>query len=354
MPDKPKVSAITFGSAMVDTIAVLQSDSVEKISLSNAHSQFLLVEPGRKIEAEEITTHIGGGALNTAVCLARLGCEVMPVVKTGKDPSLDLVEAHCKKNQLNVDGMIISHNDPTGAAVMIASHEKNAAIFTQRGANTKLVKEDLVALRSVSVDLVHAAGLSGESANMLPEIASLAKKTGAFFSSNPGIRQISNKSNSVLTAAQDMALISLNAVEATALIPCLSALDRSLDWGTPKRNEPSLSSPGGRVPLEKFCQALASHGPKNVLVTFGGEGAWLFDGKDLHHQDVIAANVAGTAGAGDAFVATLAWGLNCGRPASHALLLAAHNASSVVSHVDTTTGLLKFEALQERANLIED
>ena len=180
MPDDHTVSAITFGSAMVDTIAVLQSDSIEKISLSNAHSQFLLVEPGRKVEAEEITTHIGGGALNTAVCLARLGCDVMPVVKTGRDPSFDLVEAHCQVNNLNSDGLIITENAPTGAAVMIASHEKNAAIFTQRGANTKLASGDLDALKGIDTGLIHAAGLSGDSANMLPEIAKFAKHTRCF------------------------------------------------------------------------------------------------------------------------------------------------------------------------------
>ena len=155
----------------------------------------------------------------------------------------------------------------------------------------------------------------------------------------------------MLSAAREMSLISLNAVEAAALVPCLSALDQSLDWGKPKTNEPTLSLPGGRIPLQKFCEALASHGPKNVLVTFGGDGAWLYDGKAMHHQDVISAKVAGTAGAGDAFVATLAWGLKCGRSATEALLLAAHNASSVVSHVDTTTGLLERKILLDRANL---
>ena len=94
---------------------------------------------------------------------------------------------------------------------------------------------------------------------------------------------------------------------------------------------------------------MSAHGPDHVLVTYGGDGAYLYDGKTLHHQTVIPVRVAGTAGAGDAFVSTLAWGLKSGKPAAEALLFAAHNASSVVSFVNTTDGLLSAAELEIRA-----
>ncbi len=347
----PNLKAVTFGSAMVDTIAVLQSESIEKISFSNSENQFLLVEPGRKVEAESIATHIGGGGLNTAVCLSRLGCDVMPLVKTGNDQSHNHVHDHCLENKLRTEGIIVAARETTGAAVMIASHEKNAAIFTNRGANTKLVKSDLKLLNSENPKLIHAAGLSGESANMLPEISKFAHRCDAFFSSNPGIRQILNKTNSVLNAAQYMSLISLNALEAAALVPCLSVMHKDLDWGVPDNIEPVLTTTGGSVSLEKFCRVLAEHGPKNILVTYGADGAWLFDGHAMFHRNIIPTHVAGTAGAGDAFVSTLAWGLRSEQGAENALLLAAHNASSVVSYINTTDGLLMKNALYEIAGM---
>ena len=345
------MKAVTFGSAMVDIIAVLKSDSIEKISLSNAHQQFLLVEPGRKVEADSITTHIGGGAMNTAVCLSRLGCEVSPLVKTGEDASRDHVLAHADANGVKTQNMLIDQQQSTGSAVMIASHEKNSAIFTQRGANTTLVEADLSTEVLKGMDLVHCAPLSGNSAKVLPIIANLAKNAGAFFSSNPGIRQISTRANSVLDAAKDMDLMSINAVEAAALVPCLSALNSKLDWGEPYTTEPTLKSQDVEIGLRKFCETLHGHGPDNILVTYGGDGAWLYDGDTLHHQPVIPATVAGTAGAGDSFVSTLAWGLKSGLRAQDALLLAAHNASSVVSFVNTTDGLLPHEELVARAGL---
>lgn len=344
------MKAITFGSAMIDIITVVSSQSIEQLSLSNSNKQFLLVEPGRKVEAETITRHIGGGALNTAICFVKLGCEASPIVKMGDDVPRDYIVKNCIAQGLDMSQILIDESQATGSAVMIASHEKNAAIFTQRGANTTLEQPDLDKIKKLEADIVHAAPLSGASANMLPAISEMAKEAGAFFSSNPGIRQITTRANTVLSAAKNMSLISINEVEAAALVPCLSVIDKNLDWGTPEKNAPTISSPGGDICLKKFCEALHSHGPKHVLITHGAQGAYLYDGEILHHQDVIKTTVAGTAGAGDSFVSTLAWGLRCGHGAKQALLQAAHNASSVVSFVNTTDGLLSADELKKRSS----
>ena len=344
------MKAITFGSAMIDIISVISSQSIEQMSLSNSNQQFLLVEPGRKVEAETITRHIGGGALNTGVCLTRLGCEASPIVKMGNDVPRDYIVKNCVDHGLNMDSILIDESQSTGSAVMIASHEKNAAIFTHRGANTTLQQSDIDGIGALNADIVHAAPLSGASANMLPAISQKAKEAGAFFSSNPGIRQITTRANTILSAAKNMSLISINEVEAAALVPCLSATDEKLDWGVPQKNDPTITSQGGDICLKKFCEVLHSRGPQNVLITHGAEGAYLYDGKTLHHQEVIPAKVAGTAGAGDSFVSTLAWGLRSGHSAKQALLQAAHNASSVVSFVNTTDGLLSADELLKRAS----
>ena len=345
------MKAITFGSAMVDIIAVLESSSIEQISFSNASEQFLLVEPGRKVEASSISTHIGGGGLNTAVSLARLGCDVFPIVKTGDDPSSDHVFEHCEANNIKTDLILKDREHATGSAVMIASHEKNAAIFTQRGANTTFVKSDLDHSLPLEADIVHAAPLSGNSAKCLPDIALAAEDAGAFFSCNPGIRQISTKGQTVLEAAKHMSLISLNEVEAAALVTCLSAIGVATDWRSPVGAEPVIKGVGGTIPLAQFCEVLSGHGTEHIVLTFGAEGAFFYENGKLHHQPIVPANVAGTAGAGDSFVSTLAWALKSDYPAEDALLLAAHNASSVVSHVNTTDGLLTLDDLKIRAGL---
>ena len=70
------MKAITIGGAMVDTIAIIESDRIERMAMLNADTSFLLLEEGRKTEALDVSTHCGGGAINTAVAMSRLGLDV--------------------------------------------------------------------------------------------------------------------------------------------------------------------------------------------------------------------------------------------------------------------------------------
>ena len=45
------MKALTVGGAMIDTIAIIDSDHIERMSMLNAESSFLLLEEGRKTEA---------------------------------------------------------------------------------------------------------------------------------------------------------------------------------------------------------------------------------------------------------------------------------------------------------------
>ena len=70
------MKAITIGGAMVDTIAIIESDRIERMAMLNADTSFLLMEEGRKTEALDVSTHCGGGSINTAVAMSRLGFDV--------------------------------------------------------------------------------------------------------------------------------------------------------------------------------------------------------------------------------------------------------------------------------------
>ena len=49
------MKALTVGGAMIDTIAIIASDRIERMTMLNAESSFLLLEEGRKTEASEVT-----------------------------------------------------------------------------------------------------------------------------------------------------------------------------------------------------------------------------------------------------------------------------------------------------------
>ena len=77
------MKAITVGSATIDIIALIADDDVERMTMHNATSSFLLLEQGKKVDASSISTHVGGGAVNAAISLKRLGIETEVLVKIG-------------------------------------------------------------------------------------------------------------------------------------------------------------------------------------------------------------------------------------------------------------------------------
>ena len=79
------MKAITIGSATIDVIASIASDDIERMTLHNSTSSFLLLEPGRKIDAAGIVTYTGGGAVNAGVSLQRQGYSVSTLVRIGED-----------------------------------------------------------------------------------------------------------------------------------------------------------------------------------------------------------------------------------------------------------------------------
>jgi ribokinase len=126
-----------------------------------------------------VSTHAGGGAVNAAVAMARLGMDVAVLAKLGSDERADTILRHLKHEGVSTAWVRRDPRLPTGASVLISSHDRNAAIFTFRGANTLLEVGDLHD-EAFAVDVVYIANLSNESADCFPAIVERAKKTCRF------------------------------------------------------------------------------------------------------------------------------------------------------------------------------
>ena len=341
--------SLHFGSAMIDTIALVATEDIERLTLSNEGVSFLMVETGRKLPAESITTHIGGGACNTAVSLRRRGWRSSVIARVGRDLNAAAVREHLKK--CGVEDRLIPSDQATGTAVMVASHDRNASIFVHRGANERLTITDLPVFDGF--DLVYISSLSSESADCYPEIVRRARAARALVATNPGIRQLGSREDDFLAALPGIDLISVNRPEADALVPALAREAANVAPFVPPPDPPplirrGLRSQGCEMGLATFMQVLRSHGPRWVSITDGNGGAYLCGSEGLFWQPNVPTEVAGTAGAGDAFCSTIAACLLEGMNPEEALLDAALNASSVVSVVDTTAGLLDVEETARR------
>lgn len=345
--------AVTVGSATVDIITVIADRDIERVSMTNANASFLLLEQGRKLDAQSITIHPGGGAVNCGVGLARLGFSVAPMVKLGEDLNGEQILERFAEEGLSTANVRRSGALNSGITVMVSSHERNATIFTFRGTNTLITEEDVPAAMFAGADLVHVSGLSNRSADQFPHVVAAAHGAGAFVSANPGIRQLTSRREAFFGALADLDLLSLNRVEAEALVPALVAQFDDPETVQLPEDAPDLMRRGLRgagfdMPLEGFFAALHTLGVGHVSVTDGASGAYLSQAGGVCFCPPLKVEPAGTAGAGDAFASTLAGALVAARSPGDALALATVNAASVVEHVDTQSGLMTAAAMEAR------
>ncbi|MEO1293034.1 MAG: carbohydrate kinase family protein [Pseudomonadota bacterium] len=351
---KRQPTAAVIGSSMIDIIALVAPENIERVTMQNGGVSYLLLEQGRKVPAEGIETHVGGGGCNVSVSLARRGWQVRLLSKTGDDLNASAVRAHLSRNGVDTRSMLNDARLATGVSVMVSAHDRNAALFVHRGANEHLAIADITDSPFRSVDLVYIAPLSSGSADCFSALVEHGCWAGAMVAANPGIRQLTSRTEAFFGALGNLDLLSLNTVEAAALVPGLLARGATrvkppLIADPPLRLRLGLSFGGHDMSLFDFFDALHGHGPDWVLLTDGAEGAYLSGPQGVMFCPAVPSDVAGTAGAGDAFCSTLASELAVGLGAERALLRASLNAASVVSKVNTTDGLLDAAEIEERA-----
>jgi len=345
------MKSLTVGSATIDTIAIIASERIERMMMLNADASFLLLQEGSKTEALEISTHCGGGAVNTAVSLARLGFDSAALVKLGQDQRAETVLARLMAEKVSPRWAVRDGRAPTGASVLVSSHDRNAAIFTFRGANTLIEAKDLKD-DAFAVDLVHIASLSNASAEQFPSIVGKAKAQGALVSANPGPRQLAARAAQFEQCLGSIDVLSINRSEAEVLVPALVARfgeggDAIEGDDLPRLAARGFAGGGFHMSMRNLMGAMLSLGPKVLLITDGGQGAYAACDGEIVHASPKRVDVAGTAGAGDAFVSTFAGFTALGAPLDKALKAASINAAAVVGYVDTQTGLLSQARVEE-------
>jgi ribokinase len=350
------MNVLTIGGAMVDTIITIASDRIEQMKMLNAESSYLLLEEGIKTEADQIATSTGGGAVNSAVAAARLGNATSTIVKLGDDAKARTILDRLREEGVDLRWIAKDDEAPTGASVIVSSHDRNAAVFTYRGANTRLEVADFPAAAFEGKDLVYVTNLSNQSADCYPLIVDRAKAAGADVAVNPGVRQLTARYDDFWESLKKIDILCVNRAEAQALMPRLlqtfgeggAPLSVRSDEPIPPLAKRGLRNGGYEMSLVKFLSALIEIGVGAVVLTDGANGAFIATEHDLHFREAPHVVAAATTGAGDAFSATFACYMTKTKDVARALSAAVINAASVVEFVDTQSGLLTHSELERK------
>ena len=339
-------TASTIGGAMIDTIVVLENATIERISLKNAHRSYLMLEEGQKADANFISQYPGGGAVNTAVSLARLGFRTSILAKLGRDENANIIRARLVREGISLELVAQSDALGTGSSVLVLAHDRNAAVFTYRGANGLLHETDLPP-QAFARDLVYVARLSNESAALFPTIVESARNAGAYVVANPGARQLTSRSDDFWGAIAKLSMLSLNGDEATLLLPHLVSRIHSPPMSTtaiggeqPWLLARGLTRDSLHLGLADVMRHLLQAGVGTVVITDGARGAYAASGKQMAYCPALPTTVRGTTGAGDAFSSTFAAFASAGHGIEDSLRYATVNAAAVLQAADAQSTLL--------------
>jgi sugar/nucleoside kinase (ribokinase family) len=236
-------------------------------------------EPGAEIFTEEYQWELGGGAVNTACALARLGRSVQLIGVVGRE-QIDAIERRLAHFGVSADFLMLSAKQ-TGVTVSVSIADERT-LFSYRGANDSLLQrlQETPALLAPAAASRHVHLAMPLPATSISTVLRAIQARGATTSLDVGHHVEWLKDGA---SAEVM---------------------RSVDYLFPNAKEAHVMQ-GGVAEYLRFCRDLGC----NAVVKLGAAGAvMLADGRELRVSPP-SVRVVDTTGAGDAFDAGFLDGL---------------------------------------------
>ena len=312
---------ITVGSSTVDVFAKTKTSELIKIYNSSGETNLLVYPTGSKILVEELNFTTGGGATNTAVCLARMGHKVACISKMGTGSNSSKVIRHLKKDKIDTSLMVRNKKGKTGYSIILDSRNHDRTILAFNGSNNDLKYRE-INLKKVKTKWFYFSTQLEESYNTQVKLAKFAEKNNIKIMFNASEYLVKKGSNFLKEILVRTEILVLNRDEARIL--CIGNDIRDL------------------------MSKIHSLGPKIVVITDGKKSFYVSDGDFLYSGKPNKCTVVETTGAGDAFAATFLSGLLKKDDIEFAIKLASVNSESVIQHHGAKNKLFTYnEAMKQ-------
>lgn len=305
-----KYDIMTIGGATRDIM--FYSGDGELINTGNMTKQRLLAfEYGAKILADKLHFSFGGGAANAAASFATLGLKTALVAAVGDDDAGKAIRANLKQRKIEDAHISVIKNLGTGFSMILTVNNgsREHIAFLYRGANDLLTAKQLPADLSIArwlyISSLPKAGWKG--------IMDRAVRSGAMIAWNPGRQQLDDL-KSLKTYLPKVQVLIVNH-------------DEALEFKKLKD-------------IKSLLKDIHQLGPKIVVITDGGNGAYAYDGKAYHYMKAVKGPRLDTIGVGDAFGSAFVSALAYGKPIKRALTWGIRNSGSVVSKIGAQNGIM--------------
>lgn len=281
---------------------------------------------GEKLRVQEVVESSGGGAANTSVGLARLGCDACFEGVVGSDQWGEQLMKNLHNEGVNTECAMIVDNEVSSFSIILNTGSGERIILYDPGTNAHLHETNFDKEYASNMDWVYLNHIQEDSCTIQDDITEiLTSDADVCLTWNPGGCQIDKglepENNNRLAAHTDLLL--LNKSEALRFTKTET--------------------------IEQAIQTLLEHGVKNVCITDGKNGVTACDGKKMYRCSAVkGVHVIDTTGAGDAFGTGATWALLQGMPLPEAIKAGSINAASVVEKVGAQAGLLTHTEMQHK------
>ena len=312
---------LSIGGATYDLFVRLPEDSTSQCNDTKSFALPL----GAKIRVKELIESCGGGASNTSVGLARLGCNACFEGILSSDQWGEKLLKNLTAEEVDTSCITIVENEVSSFSIILSGASGERVILYEPGTNKHL--HDVTFDKHIieQMDWVYLNHIQEDSCVIQDDIIKALSTINTGLTWNPGGCQIDMgltfQDNTELLRHTD--LIVVNKEEALAFTK--------------------------QSTIEDAISILLTVGVRNVAITNGGKGTVASDGKNLYHCPTVAnVKIVDTTGAGDAFGTGATWALIHGMSLPIALKAGSINAASVVSSIGSQTALLRDTQIRKR------
>jgi len=317
---------ITVGSSSVVVFAKSKFSELIKIIDSKGETDLLAYPTGAKILIEELNFTTGGGATNTAVCLARLGNKVACISKMGSGSNSSKVTKHLEREGIDTSLIVRSKKGRTGYSIILDSIEHDRTILTFKGSNNDL-KFSEIKLNKLKTKWFYFSTMLKDGFKTLEKLAKFAEKKKIKIAFNASSYLVKKGTNFLKEILKRTDIFVLNKEEAKTL-----ALGND---------------------IKNLLVKIRKLGPKIVIITNGKNDANAFDGKFIYTLKPNNVRVVETTGAGDAFAASFLSGMIKKNDIEFALKMASANSESVIQHHGAKNKLLTYKECLRQMNKVK-
>lgn len=314
-----KYDVVAIGSAIRDNF--FEADfPVTKWSRSPSNKA-LVLPLGEKLGAKSAYFTIGGNAVNAATTFTKNGWKTAILARVGDDAGGREIVSKLKERKIETKFIELDKTRPTSSSVIFVE-EGERTVVNYAGAGHFL---SLGAAKNLKSRWWYVS-LPGESYRLFPRLMDIAEKNGISVAFNPTGYHILKDKRNIIKFARKTAVFIVNESEASALT------------GIPFKKRNALFGK-----MEEIVRGI-------VVITYGGKGASVSDGKFIYRAGTFPIRVVDRTGAGDAFGAGFVSSLmKAGYPKKgayrpkdieQAIRFASENASSVISRLGGGEGVI--------------